>query len=120
MNISHRGLGEVVTTIETSDNTIEKGSILSVADNKAVAAAEGKPFVGTAASSPSLGKVAVQVSGYAETGYDGTPVYGTNTVSVKDAQTLSIAGETRDVSTAYAEISVITIDTVNKIIGFMM
>lgn len=120
MNISHKGLGEVVTTIETGNAAIEKGALLSLESNKAVSASAGKAFIGTAASEKTGGKIAVQLGGYMEAAYDGVPVYGNNKVSVKDSETLSVLSGSEETGVSYTEISVITIDEANKIIGFMM
>ena len=118
MNISHNGLGELVTTFKTDGSSeISAGTLIKLSSECAVAASEGEGFIGVAADNSRGAKVAVQVGGYVKVEYTGTAGYGRQYVVAKTADSIEFG----DSSTENAiPVKVISIDSGNNIAGILI
>lgn len=118
MNISHNGLGELVTTFETSGNeSIPAGKVIKIMDGCATTTGEGEGFVGVSVDDSRNKKIAVQVGGYVKVKYTGTADYGLQYVISASASSVEFC----DSSTEGAvPVTVLYIDSANEIAGFII
>lgn len=117
MNISHKGLGELVTTFQTDDENIQVGDFITIEDNLAIVVTNGK-MDGIAVSTSENGYVGVQIGGYAETKYSGsTPYTGTDYIEATSASSVSVS---TSATTDGRLVQVIYVDTDSKRVGFIL
>ena len=118
MNISHNGLGELVTTFETSGSDfLPAGEIIKLIDGCATSTGEGEGFIGVSVDGSRNNKIAVQVGGYVKVKYTGTADYGWQYVVSASASSVEFC----DSSTEEAvPIKVLYIDSANSIAGIII
>ncbi len=117
MNISHNGLGELVTTFETDGEQLTAGTLIKLSSGRAVAASEGDGFTGVAADNSRNSKIAVQVGGYVKVQYTGNAGFGRQFVVAKTADSIEFC----DASTENAvPVKVISVDSDKHIAGILI
>lgn len=118
MNISHNGLGELVTTFETnSPSPVSAGTLIKLVSGKAAAAGAADEIVGVAADDSRNCKVAVQVGGYIKANYTGTAECGRQYIIAAANNKVEFC----DASTAKAiPVKVLFVDATNHIAGFII
>ena len=118
MNISHNGLGELVTTFATDASaSIAAGTLINLSDGAACAAQEGDAFIGVAADNSRGAKIAVQVGGYVKLEYTGTASYGRQYVVAKTADSIEFCDSSEENA---IPVKVISIDSGNSIAGILI
>ena len=117
MNISHNGLGELVTTFPTDGSDISAGTLIKITGERAMAASEGNEIIGVAVDDSRNSRVAVQVGGYVKLKYTGNEDYGRKYIVAKTADSVQFC----DASTQNAiPVKVLTINFVDNIAGVLI
>lgn len=118
MNISHKGLGELVTTFNCAESTtVSKGTLLKIEGGTVEIPSQGESFCGVAADDSRNNKIAVQLRGYAKVKFSGSPACGWRYVVVSDDETLELCDES---TTNSHKILVMDIDPETNTMGILL
>ena len=118
MNISHNGLGELVTTFAVDGKAdIKAGTLIKLIHGEATPAETGDAFIGVAADDSRNGKIAVQVGGYVKTKYTGMADYGLQYVVVDNDNSVEFCSASTENA---IPVKALFIDSSNGIAGFIM
>ena len=114
MNVGFDGLLRTEATFETI-NPIAEGTLVKISGNGIVDKAVNEEFNGIVTKDEDR-FVSVQIKGYMEVSYDGdAPAYGRAHIkSTSDANAVTVS------ETDGVEVTVLYVDTVNSVVGFIL